>query len=94
MAEPAQKKPELRPLPKTFGELTVARVKISQPGLVRIRKGDTHGGGATELVPGPDLAIEEWPDGSVVFSGSRVIRLPPHRILEVEYAPALAVVKK
>lgn len=94
MANTATKAPELRSLPKTFGELPVVRVKISQPGLVRIRKGDTHGGGATELVPGPDLAIEEWPDGSVVFSGSRVIRLPPHRVLEVEYGPALAVVKK
>lgn len=85
--------PKLRPLPTRVGELPVIKVKIQQPGLIRIRRGDAHGGGATELRPDESLAIAELPDGSIVFSGQRVVRLPAYRIVEVEYGEPLPVKK-
>lgn len=95
MADPVKKLVvPLPPLPLAAGERPVSKVKLTQPGIVKIRRGDSHGGGQTELRPDDNLAIAELPDGSIVLSGSRVVRLPPHRVLEVEYGPALSVAGK
>jgi hypothetical protein len=84
----------LPPLPKAPGEFPVRKVTLCQPGIVRIAKGDTHGGGVTVLSAGVGLDIAELPDGSIVLSGSRIVRLPPHRILEVEYIVPQGAAKK
>ena len=65
--------------------MKIKKVILDGRGIQKIVPGDTHGGGVSVLNASEKLKLSEHERGGVLVEGTRTVRLPEHRIVEVEY---------
>lgn len=68
--------------------MKIKKVILDGQGIRKIIPGDQHGGGVTVLVASEKVKITAHELGGILIEGTRTVRLPEHRVLEIEYEPA------